>query len=115
GRIEALVPDVRVLQEAVPEESRADGELTAVATLGGTVEAPVVDVVATSPVVRVAGEAFEAVNLEGRVTADGVETFSLTLRQQEEGRLNAKGRYGFDRSFEADLEATGMTWSGIIA
>ena len=114
GTAHATTGDARELQEAVPEAYRVAGALTTDATIGGTMDAPYVDVTAVSPSVVFAGDTFEDVEFRGRVEGDGVQVQWLGARQ-EAGRLDASGRYGFDRSFTLKLDLTEMAWRGVLA
>ena len=77
------------------------GALTTDATIGGTMDAPFVDVTAVSPSVAFAGDTFEDLEFRGRVEGEGVQVQWLGARQ-DAGRLDASGHYGFDRSFTAE-------------
>jgi len=112
GSLRATVPDAHVLQGAVPERWRVGGTLDAAAALGGTFDAPTLDVQVTSPSLVLAGDTFEALDGRFRVTGDGIDVPSLDVAQDRGGRLHATGRYGFDRTYTADLDVTDMTWSG---
>lgn len=110
GTLQARAPDARTLQDAVPEEWRASGALAADATIGGTFDAPLVDVAITSPLLQVAGERFENLDGRARITDEGVDVPSLSIRQGA-GAVRASGRYGFDRAFTLDLEVADLVWS----
>ena len=114
GTAHATTADARELQGAVPDAWRLSGALTTDATLGGTLDAPFVDVTAVSPSVVFAGDTFEDLEFRGRIAGEGVEVTWLGARQ-EGGRLDAFGRYGFDRSFALKLDLTEMAWSGVLA
>lgn len=115
GRLTASVPDVGALQADASETWRAAGAVEAAATLGGTLDAPAIDLEASSPVVTLAGESFEALDVRGRMGLEGIDGISVALRQNADGWLRATGRYGFDRSLDGQVEATGLSWSGELA
>ncbi|MGE0460610.1 MAG: translocation/assembly module TamB domain-containing protein [Vicinamibacterales bacterium] len=110
GALHAQVPDARELQDAMPEEWRASGALAAEAVIGGTFDAPRVDVTITSPGLEVAGETLESLDGRARITENGVEVSSLSVRQGA-GAVRASGRYGFDRAYALDLEVADLVWS----
>ena len=114
GTAHATTADARELQDAVPEAWRLSGALTTDATIGGTLDAPFVDVTAVSPSVVFAGDTFEDLEFRGRIADEGVDVTWLGARQ-DGGRLDAFGRYGFDRSFTLKLDLTEMAWSGVLA
>lgn len=115
GTIRAEVADVAVLQTELPEERRIGGALEADAVLSGTLDAPVVDLHLAAPTLTFAGDTFEGFDSRLRVIDDGVDIVSMTVSQDQGGRLSLTGRYEFDRTFTATLEAAAMTWSGVLA
>jgi autotransporter translocation and assembly factor TamB len=113
GSLHARAPDARALQDAVPEEWRVAGPLTADATIGGTFDAPLVDVTLSSPALQFAGETLEDLDGRARITGDGVEVSSLSIRQRA-GAVRASGRYGFDRAYTLELDVNDLVWSGAL-
>ena len=114
GAVHATVPDASVLQAQVPERWRVAAALEADLALGGTLDDPTVDVHVTSPTLAFAGDTFEGLDGRLRVSNAGLDVTSLEVAQDQGGRLRAIGRYGFDRSYTADLELAAMTWSGML-
>lgn len=114
GTVRAKVPDLTTLQAEIPERWRVAGEANADATIGGTFDAPAIDVALTSPSLLFAGDTFESLNSQLRVTDTGIDVSSLDLSQDAGGRLHAQGRYGFDRTYRLVLDAEEMTWSGNV-
>jgi len=113
GSLHARAPDARALQDAVPEEWRVAGPLIAEATIGGTFDAPLVDVTLSSPALQFAGETLEDLDGRARITGDGVEVSSLSIRQGA-GAVRASGRYGFDRAYTLELDVNDLVWSGAL-
>lgn len=113
GKLEATSPDMKELLAEVPERWQASGPLSATATLGGSLDEPRIDVTLDSPTVEVAGETFEALHGAAVVTGTGVDVSTLSVRKQE-GRIEATGRYGFDRSYTVNLDVTEVAWEGVI-
>ena len=113
GSLQARVPDARELQDAVPEEWRVAGPLTADAAIGGTFDAPLVDVTVSSPALQFAGETLEDLDGRARITDEGVDVSTLEFRK-DAGRVHASGRYGFDRTYTLVLDVTDLAWRGTL-
>jgi outer membrane protein assembly factor BamA/autotransporter translocation and assembly factor TamB len=114
GGVEAVTENMIELQEAVPERWRASGAATARAVIGGTIGEPLADVVVEGGPLAVAGETIERLAGKARVTAAGVDVGALTI-EYGAGRIGATGRYGFDRSYEIDLNITDVARAGLLA
>lgn len=113
GSLHARALDARALQDAVPEEWRVAGPLAAEASISGTFDAPLVDVTLSSPALQFAGETLEDLDGRARITGEGVEVSSLSIRQRA-GAVRAAGRYGFDRTYTLELDVNDLVWSGAL-
>lgn len=114
GRARATVDDAQAVLSTVADNVPVEGTLDAEAVFGGTFDEPRIDVTLNSPAVIIAGDRFESLAGRLRVTDTGIDIASLELGQDDGGRLRAEGRYGFDRSYTAALEATALSWSGLL-
>ncbi len=113
GALEATSPDMRQLFGDVPEPWQPSGPLSVTASLDGSLDTPALNVTIDSPTVVFAGETFEALHGTAVVTDTGVDVTMLSLRK-DQGRIQASGRYGFDRSYAINLDISDFGWQGAI-
>jgi len=113
GTAHAEVPDARLLQAAVPEAWQVGGALAADASLEGTLDAPVVVATVSSPSLAFAGDAYSGLEGTLRYQDRELQVPRLVVRK-DEGQLALTGRFGLDRTYEASLEATNLSWRRTI-
>lgn len=113
GEVRAAAPDLRELQATTPEDARVAGSMEAHATLGGTLDAPLVEATISSPSLEFAGDVYTM--LDGRLRfADSVLSVpSLSLRK-DEGRVGVTGRYGLDGTYAVELDVSDLAWARVL-
>ena len=109
GALHAAAPDLRAWQGSVPDAWQVGGRLDADTTLQGTLDEPVIITSVSSPSLEFAGDIYTG--LAGSVTLkDRALWLPRLVVHKDEGELAISGRFGLDRSYDAELEATGLTW-----
>jgi hypothetical protein len=110
-----LDASARDLMTGVPDALRLEGPLSAVAVLGGTVDAPDIAVDVTGRDLTLAGQIMDSLDVRARVIDDGITVDSLRVRQ-DGGVLEATGRYDWEtETFTADVTGQDLLWRGGLA
>jgi outer membrane protein assembly complex protein YaeT len=116
GALKVESPDAADLMTAMPAAIRLEGPVSAVATLGGTVDVPDIDVQVSGSDLTLGGQALQSLNAKAHVIDGGVNVDSLTLGQAGGGEVHATGRYEWgSRSYVVDLDGQNLVWRGTLA
>ena len=95
GALTADLPRLSPLMAMLPPESRVEGAATLSADIGGTLNAPAVQVVAGARDLALAGQRFDRVDLEARLAGQVLVIERLDVAQGP-GRLDVTARYDLD-------------------
>jgi outer membrane protein assembly complex protein YaeT len=116
GSLKVDSPDAADLLGVLPEALRLQGPLTAAATLGGTVDEPLVTAEVGGSNLTLAGQAVESLSAKARVVGGAVEIDDVTLRQPGGGEVHASGRYEWgDRTYGVEVKGQDLVWRGTLA
>jgi outer membrane protein assembly factor BamA/autotransporter translocation and assembly factor TamB len=113
GTLHVTVADALALQTDLPEQWRVSGALDADVWLMGTLDAPVIQSWVASPTLEFAGDTYT--DLQGGIEFSN-RTFSTTQLwlNKDGGQLAVRGQFGLDRSYQAEIDATNLSWSRVI-
>jgi len=110
-RIEA--PMLDEWQPGRDTASTLRGSLTADAVIGGTLEAPAIDVAVQPSDLTLASETLHLAEATLRVRAEDVWLDALRI-EQGDGVLEATGRYGLDDTHDWSARVSGLRWQGAL-
>lgn len=113
GTLRIEVPTLDEWQTGQDEMSRVRGALSADATIGGTLEAPAIDVTVQPSDLTLAGEGLHLATGTLRVRAEDVWLDLLRI-EQGHGLLEATGRYGLDDTHDLSVRLSGISWTGTL-
>jgi len=113
GTMRIDVPTLDEWQTGRDESSRLRGALMAEATIGGTLEAPAIDVTVQPSNLTLAGEVLHLATGAVRVRAEDVWLDALRI-EQGTGALDATGRYGLDDTHDLSVRLSGLSWTGAL-
>ncbi len=113
GTMRIEVPSLEQWQPSTEEASRLRGAIAADAVIGGTLEAPAIDVSLAPADLQLAGEALHMAGGAVRVRAEDVWLDALRI-EQGTGALEANGRYGLDETHDLSVRVEGLSWSGAL-
>jgi outer membrane protein assembly complex protein YaeT len=115
GSLAIEAPSARDLLTTLPDALRLEGALSATATLGGTIDAPIVDANVVGSGLTLGGQPVDTLTAQARLVGDDLFVDALTLTQGT-GSLTAKGQYAIaKRSYTVDVVGQGLQWSGALA
>ena len=111
GTLRIDVPRLDEWSSGTNEASTLLGSLAADAVIGGTLEAPAIDVSVQPSDLTVAGEVLHLARGAVRVRAEEVWLDALRI-EQGDGALEATGRYGLDDTHDLSVRVSGLSWTG---
>ncbi|MEZ5283664.1 MAG: translocation/assembly module TamB domain-containing protein [Vicinamibacterales bacterium] len=110
GTLRATVGDLADVWRTDDGDPPAAGTIEAIARLSGTPSDPIVDATLSSPSIEAGGDLYSG--LEGTLHfADETVTIPSLSVHKGDGLVTLQGRYGLDRSYEVQLDASDMRWS----